>query len=97
MKTRTTQTSNKSQNQKGKKHVTLACVTSNEMLSDSNGSDFGFCNVSTKLNLRDLILLDNQSIVDIFCNKRLLKNIYISDEDMTVYGNGGALTNRRAH
>jgi len=75
MKTRTTQTSNKSQNQKGKKHVTLACVTSEEM-SDSDNSDFGFCNtnfVSAQLNLRDLILLDNQSTIDIFCNKRLLK------------------------
>jgi len=71
----TDKTSNRSQKQKGKKHVTLACVTSEEM-SDSDNSDFGFCNtnfVSAQLNLRDLILLDNQSTIDIFCNKRLLK------------------------
>jgi len=42
--------------------------------SESHGCfKFGFCSTTTKLNLRDLILLDNQSTVDIFCNKRLLK------------------------
>jgi len=35
--------------------------------SESHGhSKFGFCSPTTKLNLRDLILLDNQSTVDIF-------------------------------
>jgi len=89
----TDKTSNKKQ--KGKKHVTLACVTSDEILSDSDDSDFGFCNVSTKLNLRSMILLDNQSTVDIFCNKKLLKDIHVSDEAVTVHGNGGALTTNK--
>jgi len=65
----TEKVSNKNQKQKGNQHATLACVTSEEMLSDSDDSNFGFCNanfVSTQLNLRDLILLDNQSTVDIF-------------------------------
>jgi len=70
-------------------------VTSDEILSDSDDSDFGFCNVSTKLNLRDLILLDNQFTVDTFCNKRLLKDIHTSDEDVTVHGNDGALTTNK--
>jgi len=93
----TVKTSNKSKTQKGKKHVTLACVSSEE-LSDSENSDFGFCNanfVSAQLNLRDLILLDNQSTVDIFCNKRLLRDIHVTNDDMTVHGNGGALTTNK--
>jgi len=61
--------------------------------SESHGcSKFGFCSPTTKLNLRDLILLDNQSTVDIFCNKRLLKGLNVSDDSITVYGNGGAFT-----
>ena len=67
--------------------------------SESNcGPVFGFCNanpIPRKLNLRDLILLDNWSTVDIFCNKRLLKDIHVSDEDVTVHGNGGALTTNK--
>ncbi len=60
--------------------------------SESHGDlEFGFCTASTKLNLRDLILLDNQSTVNIFCNKRLLKGIHISADHITIYGNGGAL------
>jgi len=67
--------------------------------SESNcGPVFGFCNanpIPKKLNLRDLILLDNRSTVDIFCNKRLLKDIHVSDEDVTVHGNGGSLTTNK--
>jgi len=43
--------------------------------SESHGApDFGFCNANSlpkRHNLRDLILLDNRSTVDIFCNKRI--------------------------
>ena len=71
--------------------------------SESHGApDFGFCNANSlpkRHNLRDLILLDNRSTVDIFCNKRLLKNIHVSDQDVTVHGNdhgnGEALTTNK--
>jgi len=67
--------------------------------SESHGApDFGFYNANSlpkRHNLRDLILLDNQSTVDIFCNKRLLKDIHVSDEYVTVHGNGGSLTTNK--
>jgi len=67
--------------------------------SESHGApDFGFCNanlIPNKYNLRDLILLDSQSTVDVFCNKRLLKNIHVSDQEVTVHGNGGAFTTNK--
>ena len=61
---------------------------------DQAGEDgFGFCNVdSDDPQLRDMILLDNQSTVDIFCNRRLVQKVWKSDESMTVKGNGGSLT-----
>jgi len=44
--------------------------------------DFGFYNANSipkKFYLRDLILLDNQSTADTFCNKKLLKDVHITE------------------
>ena len=60
---------------------------------------FGFCSVaSPDLKLRNMILLDCQSTVDLFCNRKLVSRVWESAKPMTVHGNGGNLsTNLKAH
>jgi hypothetical protein len=47
---------------------------------DEGPSELNFCNIDSKLDkvkvkLRNMLLLDNQSMVDLFCNKKLVTNI----------------------
>ena len=43
------------------------------------------------INMRDVLLADNQSTCDIFCNSKLVTNIRKANRKMKVYGTGGAL------
>jgi hypothetical protein len=66
----------------------------------TNFSIFRFCTtpISAPMNLRDMILLDNQSTVDLFCNRKLVSRVWKTDESMTVHGNGGTIsTKMKAH
>ena len=44
------------------------------------------------IDLRQVILLDNQSTMSLFCNKRLVKNIQRSPEPLILKSNGGSMT-----
>ena len=45
-----------------------------------------------QLDLKNVILLDNQSTLDLICNKNLTSKIKESDKNIRVQGNGGTLT-----
>ena len=46
------------------------------------------------LDLRKVVLLDNQSTIPLFCNKQLVKNIRKAKKLMTLKSNGGSMSKR---
>ena len=48
--------------------------------------------INTKLDLRDVIILDSQSTIDIFCNQFLVEKTNKSKNKMRLKRNGGTMT-----
>ena len=71
-----------------------------EESNDHGFASFGLCTVNKRnhLQLRNMLLLDSCSTVDLFCNKKLVTNIWESKNSMTVKVNGGDLkTHKKAY
>ena len=51
-------------------------------------------NVASTQNLKNMILLDNQSSEDLFGNKKLLTDIHTSDTTLNLNTNGGTISNK---
>ena len=70
----------------------------NNMFSEDDYEGFAFvqdvtCNMNDKIGIPDRwILLVNQSTVDVFTNKKLLKIIYDAKQDTSMYCNAGMTT-----
>lgn len=57
------------------------------------GSIFSQCaHYQDDLALCDVVLLDSQSTMDLFCNKDMVTSIYTSPSPCTFQSNGGTLT-----
>jgi hypothetical protein len=76
-----------------------AAETDNQSEPESQFTNFGFCaTTSTPVNLREMTLSDNQSAVDLFCNRELVSRVWRTENSVTVHGNGGTLTTQhKAH
>ena len=48
--------------------------------------------LNDQLDLKNIILLDTQSTLDLICNKKLTSKIKKSDKRISFQGNGGTLT-----
>ncbi len=66
-------------------HFQFDAVPNDVMLKQSKGK------LLADLNLRNFILLDNQSTMSVFCNRKLVNNIRNSNEPLTLHSNGGSM------
>ena len=90
---------NKKLNSKNKSvQFTNVIDTDKENNEEVCASQYNFAfntHISTSDDLRHLLLLDNQSTCDIFCNPKLLKNIHSTPNSMSIKGNGGRITTNK--
>ena len=61
--------------------------------NDNKFAPFGFFNVGSNhlLYLRNMLLLNNKSTANLFCNKKLVTGVWTTYESMIVKGNGGTI------
>ena len=82
----------KTAKEKHKKSVQFIQDTDNEASDDDDHAfvKFGLCNVGGRheLDIRKILLLDNKSTAEIFCNKRLVTRVWTTDESMIEKYNG---------
>jgi hypothetical protein len=78
---------NKNVKKKKKKTSFAQPITESENESETENQflNFGFCNISAPMNLRDMILLDNQSTVDLFCNRKFFSHVWETDHLQTQF------------
>ena len=65
-----------------------------EQIFEKKNADIMFEKIggtTVQLNLQNVILLDSQSTMDLFCNKRLVNHIYKSKRPMKLQSNGGTM------
>ena len=89
----------KSRSKKKKKITFIQVDDSDKELKENVDEEqflsFGFCmlsDVPTNLNLCNMILLDSESTMDLFCNHALVSKVWKAKGTLTVHGNGGNLT-----
>ena len=90
----------KSAEKKKKKKISLPqqkTEIDDEGETETQFVNFGFVNPSTPIDLRNMILLVNQSTVDLLCNPKLVFQVWESDD--SVHGSGSTLTTKmlKAH